>query len=91
MDGQREAEVGGQLARDLGPPAAAVVGAVDAAVVLLVKAVGVVGVQMHLVNALAELGRVAGVEVGAYALVAQIPCLAAIGGFESANRRDADP
>ena len=52
---------------------AAVVGAVDAAVVLLVERLGLAGRRDELVDALAELGRRAGHEVGADAAVARRP------------------
>ena len=74
------------------PALAAVVGAVDAAVVLLPQAPRPFRMRAQLVHALAELGiRVVGQEVRECALVARHPRLAAVIGAEDAGRRDADP
>ena len=59
--------------------------------VLLDQALRVGRIDQHLVHALPELGRIARVEVGANALVARLPGLAAVGRLEGADRRDAHP
>ena len=87
----REAEVRREAARDLRPRRAAVVGAVDAAVVLLVERLGLAGRRHELVDALAELRRRPGDEVGADAAVPRLPRRPAVARLERPDGRDPDP
>ena len=70
---------------------AAVVGPVDAAVVLLVERLGLARGRDELVDALAELRGRAGHEVGPDAAVARLPRRSAVAGLEGPDGGDADP
>src|SRR5690606_25859846 len=82
------AELAGQAGGDLGPGVAAVVGAVDAAVVLLVQPVRHGGVQPQPVHALPGLGQGLRQEVGARAAVGGRPGRAAVVGAVDAAGGD---
>src|SRR6188508_1176656 len=91
VDGHREAKVGWQIVGDLGPRGAAVFRAIDPAMVLLDQPLRVAWIDEHLVDALTEVRRWSGIEVGAHPFVASLPGLAAISRLERTDRRDADP
>jgi hypothetical protein len=81
----------GQAVRDVGPALAAIVAAIDAAVVLLVQPVGPLRVQPELVHALAGLGVRLRQEVRAHAGVQSPPGSAAIiGAVDTAAGRAVD-
>src|SRR6185312_9830679 len=93
MDGGRETEGRGEALLDAVPAAAAVVAAIHAAMVLLVKPIGRAGRHHQAVHALAMF-RVAlslREKVGARPLVARLPALAAIGAVKHAGGGNGDP
>src|SRR5207244_12321908 len=73
VDRRREAELGRQPRGDLLPARAAVVAAVDAAVVLLVQPLRPAGRHLQVVDALAGLGILLGRGVGPHAAVLRRP------------------
>ena len=91
VDLEREAELRWQAGRQVDPLPSTIVGAVHAAMVLLIERVGRRRIELQLVDAVPELGRGAGNEVGANALVARGPGQSAIDRLERAGGRDRDP
>src|SRR5713226_9920722 len=93
MDRRGKAEGRRQARLDAVPAPAAILAAIHAAVVLLVKAIGLPGRHDEAMHALAVFRVVLSgrQEVGPGAAVARFPRLAAIGGVEHAGRGDGDP
>jgi len=90
VDVDGEAEVCGEIAADLVPGVAGVVGAHDVPVLLHVERGGAAGVHGDVVDAVADLGGGVGDVCGAEALVDGAPGLAAVVGAESSGSRDGD-
>ena len=88
-DGEREAEARGQTFRDVCPFFGVEIGAVDAAVVLLVKRVGIARMSFQLVDALADFRKFDGRKIREDVAVERRPGFAGIVGTEGARSGNA--
>ena len=88
VNGDREAEVAGQIATDLAPVVAAVVAAHDVPVLLHVERVRPARMNRDIVHAVSNVGDRIGDVIGPQALVDRLPRPAAILGPECARRGD---
>src|SRR5579864_3303707 len=93
MDRGRKAEGRGQAGFYAVPVPTAVLGAVHAAVILLIEAIGRTGGHHQAVHALAEFGvaLVLGEKIGPGPAIAGLPGLAPVRGVEDTGRGDSDP
>ena len=91
MDTQHKTKSGRQTLRNVPPVLAAVVAAVNTAVVLLVQRVESRRVSQHFVGALTELGQGVRREVGPHAAVAKVPTLTAVFRAKHAHGRHSNP
>src|ERR1017187_8018612 len=85
-----ESEARRQAAGNVGPFFAVKTGFVEAAMVLLIQALGVAGMRQQMVYALSHLGKFFGLKIGAHALVEGLPGGAAVARAEGAGGRDGD-
>ena len=90
VDVDGEAEVGGEVAADLAPGVAGVVGTHDVPVFLHEKGGGAAGMHSDVVDTVADLGCGVGDLEGAEAAVDGLPGLAAVVGAKGSGGRDGD-